>query len=173
MRVLTHLIPLPAGPWREASRWTEQSNPTLGTAFRQVFPVHHVLFVQERDGRAVAAIRVMATDNGGEIGAWSAPPACRPEGSLARGFVSTAGLFLDCWQVRSRPAGESNVSRVITQGTVASSLHAVGDSRNFIQVEYAFTDASAERVTSWAPAAQAALQRGFLGGRLSEGLPAP
>jgi hypothetical protein len=173
VRVLTHLIPLPAGPWREASRWVEQSNPTLGTAFRQVFPVHHVLFVQERDGRTVAAIRVTATDNGGEIGAWSPPPACRPEGSLARGFVSTAGLHLDCWQVRSRPAGESNVSRVIAQGTVASSLHAVGDSRNFLQVEYAFTYATAERVTAWAPAAQASVQRGFLGGRLAEGLPAP
>jgi uncharacterized caspase-like protein len=174
IRVLTHQIPLPAGPWREAARWVEQSNPTLGVGFRQIFPVHTVILVQERDGRVIAAMRVTATDNGGEITGWSPPSACRPEGSLARGVVSTAGLFLDCWQVRRRQAAETAFVRQIGEGVVLSSLHAAGDSRNMMEVEYAFTYATPERVAAWAPSAQALINRGFLGrSRLSEGLAAP
>ncbi|MCU0985382.1 MAG: caspase family protein [Acetobacteraceae bacterium] len=174
IRVLTHQVPLPAGPWREAARWVEQSNPTLGTGFRQIFPVHTVILVQEREGRVIAAMRVTATDNGGEITGWSAPSACRAEGSLARGLVSTAGLFLDCWQVRRRPATETAFVRQLGEGVVVSSLHAAGDSRNMMEVEYAFTYATPERVAAWAPAAQAAISRGFLGrSRLAEGLAAP
>ncbi len=174
IRVLTHVIPLPAGPWREAARWVDQSNPTLGIGFRQIFPVHTVILVQERDGRVIAAMRVTATDNGGEITGWSPPSACRPEGSLARGFVSTTGLLLDCWQVRRRPAAETAFVRQIGEGVVVSSLHAAGDSRNMMEVEYAFTYATPERVAAWAPAAQELLNRGFLGrSRLSEGLAAP
>jgi len=75
--------------------------------------------------------------------------------------------------VRRRPAGESGVSRVLREGTLVSSLHAVGNSRTMMQVEYAFAEAAAGRVAAWAPSAQAAVQRGFPGGRLAEGLPAP
>jgi hypothetical protein len=172
VRVLTRQIPLPAGPWREAARWVDQSNPTLGSGFRQIFPVLTVIFVQEQGGRAVAAIRVTATDNSGEISGWSAPQACRPDGSVARGFVSTAGLFLDCWQVRRREAASTDFARVLPAGAIVSSLHAVGDSRNMMEVEYAFVAVPAERVTAWAPTAHTALQRGYQSG-LGAGLSAP
>jgi hypothetical protein len=172
IRVLTRQIPLPAGPWREAARWVEQSDPTLGSGFRQIFPVHNVILVQEQGGRAVAAIRVTATDNGGEISGWNAPPSCRPDGSLARGFISTAGLFLDCWQVRRREVAATAFTRVLPAGAIISSLHAVGDSRNMMEVEYAFAAVPAERVAAWAPGAQAALQRGYQSG-LGPGLTAP
>ncbi|WP_291297621.1 hypothetical protein, partial [Elioraea sp.] len=172
VRVLTRQIPLPAGPWREAARWTEQSDPTLGSGFRQIFPVQNVIFVQEQAGRAVAAIRVTATDNGGEISGWSAPTACRPEGSVARGIVSTAGLFLDCWQVRRREVGATAFARVLPAGAVISSLHALGDSRNMMEVEYAFVTVPADRVAAWSAGAQAAVKRGYQGG-LGAGLSAP
>uniref|UniRef100_UPI00194DD851 hypothetical protein n=1 Tax=Elioraea rosea TaxID=2492390 RepID=UPI00194DD851 len=172
VRVLTREIPLPAGPWREAARWVDQSDPTLGVGFRQLFPVHNVILVQEKDGRPIAAIRVMATDNGGEITGWSAPLSCRPEGSSARGFVSTAGLYLDCWQVRRREAAQTAFTRQLPGAALVSSLHAVGDSRNMMEVEYAFATVPPERLAAWAPAAQAALQRGYQGS-LGEGLPSP
>jgi uncharacterized caspase-like protein len=172
IRLLTRQIPLPAGPWREANRWIEQSNPTIGVGMRQIFPVHHVILVQERDGRAVAAIHVTVTDNGGELSGWQSPMGCRPEGSIARGFVSTAGLFLDCWQVRRTAVAESAFVRVLPAGTAVSAVHSVGDSRNFMEVEYAFLGVPPERVIAWAPAAQAAIQRGYRSS-LGAGLPAP
>lgn len=173
LRVLTRLVPLPPGPWREAARWVEHAHPSLANGTLQIFSVHTVILVQERDGRPVAAIRVLATANDGAITGWATPPPCRPAGTVARGFVSTSGQLLDCWSVREGDVGQGFFARHMPEGRIVSSLHALGDSLNMMLVEYAFTFASPDRVVAWAPGAQEAIRRGYQGQSGAQGLTSP
>jgi uncharacterized caspase-like protein len=173
IRVLTRLVPLPPGPWREAARWVEHAHPSLANGMWQIFSVHTVILVQEREGRPVAAIRVLATENDGSITGWTTPPPCRAEGSAARGLVSTSGLFVDCWSVRQGEVRQGYFARHLPEGRIVSSLHAFGDSRNMMLVEYGFTAMSAESLAAWAPGAQEAIRRGYHGQSGAAGLVSP
>jgi hypothetical protein len=169
VRLLTHAVPLPAGPWREAARWTEQRGPTSP-------PYYFLTLVQERDGRAVAAIRLEVRDSfGAGRPNWGTPWPCGTlSGRVASRLVATSGVDIDCWQVRQRGASGTPLARLLGDVRIAASTHALGDARTLLIVEYAFTETPSDRVAAWAPAAHSGLREGFSGrGGLTEGLPAP
>jgi hypothetical protein len=175
IRILSHEVPLPAGPWREAARWVDDTPPgsvAIGGG-TQFLAIHRILLVQERDGRAIAAMRVSAIDLFGHGGGWRVPAACVAGASLARGGPATIGGTIDCWQVLRRPMAEAGLSRYLPAEAAVVSQHAVGDGRRLLQVEYAFAEVADAAVAAWAPAAQAAVKDGFAATLGARGLAAP
>lgn len=175
VQVLSHEVPLPAGPWREAAKWVDHVPPgsVIIGGGTQFVSIHRVVLVQERDGRAVAAVRVSAIDLFGHGGGWRVPASCVAGASLARGGAAAMGGTIDCWQVLRRPVAESGLSSHLPAAAASVSQHSVGDGRRLLQVEYLFTDAADAAVAAWAPAAQAAVQEGFSARLGARGLPAP